>query len=400
MATVWQKIEKAIRNLMPKGKETSLVTLPKTQTSKTMQTQEISNRQSGIRASRKMFTTDGRIAEPIQMHASNLIGSGITVTVTETVISGDVEKCQEIIDDLINRLNLNSEMVTAFIDVMINGDGFFELIFDSDSKIINISSKPQIYMYRHTDDSDIPIDVTRMYYYSENQQNEAPKYNDETVVWFSDWQMIHVRNNYIKKGRYGTPTFLPSIGAWEKLTRGEQNASINRMFYSQKTLVHYLKGYNKEEIEEYERVNLFNPNNPYDAIAQYFVSGEGEIKSLNSSGGIGDITDIEHFVRATQSASPIPTVLLDYLSGGGSLSDSGLKYKLSQYYSRVRAQRTWVIDSFIKPLINTQLLALGKYNNHVKYNIKFIDSELVDAIILQGLVGLNTSAENGNNVTN
>jgi len=385
---ILQSLANLFKKYYTKQDVTSTLDLPQNKMSKgLLQDREIRNRITTIRSCRELYARDARVAEPIQMYASDLMGTGFTVTVTDAVLSENKEKAQQIIDDMIKRLNLNSELNIPLIDCFVNGDVFLEVSYNSEGDIVALSSKAQLYMYRHTNDNDVPYDPAKMFFYSDNYYGDTPK--DSEVVWFPLWQMIHLRNNHLKKSRYGTPTFAAAIDAAEKLGRAEQNVSMNRLFYAQKTLVHHLTGYSLQEIQEYQSLNQMSIENPYEAVAQYFVTGGAGagVEVLNTGGGIGALDDVELHVRAMLAASPAPTVLFDYLPGGGSLSDSGLPFKLTQYYMRVRAGRRWVIDSLITPLIEKQLLAKNLWPPHLTLEIKFNDEEMVNAIILQGLLG-------------
>jgi len=391
---ILQKLANLFAKFYTKQEVTSTLDLPQNRLSKLLlQDRDIRNRATIVRACRELYVKDARVAEPIQMYASDLVGTGFTITVVDSVLSENKIIAQQIINDMIGRLKLNSELNVPLIDCFVNGDVFLEVSYNEGGDIVALSSKAQLYMYRHTNDNDLPFDPAKMFFYSENYYGDKPKDND--VVWFPAWQMIHIRNNFLKKSRYGSPTFASAIDAAEKLARAEQNVSMNRLFYAQKTVVHRLTGYSLEEVKAYQALNTIDLNNPYDAVAQYFVTGgQGAgIEILNSGGGIGALDDVELHVRAMLAASPAPTVLFDYLPGGGSLSDSGLPFKLTQYYMRVRAGRKWVIDSFINPLIEKQLLAKDLWPKHLTLEIKFNDEDMVNAIILQGLLGAKPTDE-------
>jgi len=347
---------------------------------------EIQNRQALIKAMRAMYDTDARVSQPIGKFASDLIGTGLTVTATATNYGPDKAKAQTIIDELFRRLTLNSETVSFIADALINGDSFIELSFDKQGLIRQLSSKPQLYIYRYSDTADQFYDASKAFYYSEfGYYLNEPSLNDTNVIWFQAWQVIHLRANYIGKGKYGTPTFRSALDAWEKLRRGESNLDLNRAKYSQMIKVHNLKNYTQADVDAYMERNEAALAEPFAVASEYFVTGEGGIELLQAGNGLGAIDDLYHFLRAVESASPVPTSLLEVLEPGGGLSTDSLKYKLADYYQRVRSTRSWVVEGFFRPLIDRQLAALGLYPDAIEYEISFNDSAMLDAIINQGL---------------
>lgn len=351
------------------------------------QQSEATNRQAMIRACRAMYDTDARVMQPISQFSSDLIGTGFTITVNQSTVGSDKAKAQVIIDDLIKRLNLQSDLIPFISDAQINGDSFVELSFDKSGLIQNLTSKPQLYFFRRTDTADQFISASHAYYYSEyGYYLNEPPIDDTSVIWFADWQVIHLRANFLKKGRYGTPTFRSAVSAWEKLQRGEANVDLNRAKFSQMIKVHRLTNYTQADVDSYIERNETALAEPFAVASEYFVTGEGGIEVLNSANdGLGGIEDLYHFLRAVESASPVPTSLLEVLEPGGGLSTDSLKYKLASYYQRVRSTRSWVADGLIKPLVERQLAALGIYPASIDYEILFNDSEMLESIINQGL---------------
>ena len=79
----------------------------------------------------------------------------------------DKAKAQAIADALIVRLGLNSLSSSFITDACINGDSFIELSFDKSGLIQHLSSKPQLYFFRRTNEADQFVRPDRAFYYSE-----------------------------------------------------------------------------------------------------------------------------------------------------------------------------------------------------------------------------------------
>lgn len=334
------------------------------------------DRRSKVADSREMTRDDPRAKQIVQTLARDVIKGGFSVSLT----GNRSEAAGEVLEELWKRSGFLQQLPTYLETVLRDGDIFLEISVSSDGRVMGLTRKPTLQMYRNSDAYDQFSDPERAFYWtSQPYFSELPP-ND--VVWFPAWVMIHARWDSDDTTRYGSPLLTAARKSYKRMEQGELDLAIRRKTRSGIKYLHKLEGASPAEIEAYKTNNEEALSDPFAAVADFFTNQSGGIEVLQGDAHLGSIEDILHHVDSFGVASPIPLELIGY---GRNLNRDVLREKREQYNEAIAAIRTWVERELILPLIERQLLLLNFWPENYTIDLQWKQKREVTPVELKDL---------------
>lgn len=305
------------------------------------------DRLSIIKTSRQMYKTDARVKKSLRTYARDLVRSGFLVT-TKNKEAFEIAKAMQ------KRLGLNRILQDAVRLSGRDGDSFYEIVIDENMDIVELSRKPTLRMRRNSNERDRFSDPNNAFYMlpSENVYDTSiPK----DVIWFAEWQIIHMRFDHDQEDRYGTPMWASATGPFKKTTEGEMDLAVRRKVRAGMRYHHVVEG-TGSDVEAYKELNKVALNNPTAASVDFFSNKTGGISTVQGDAHLNEIEDILHHISTMFFASDVPMELMGY---GGDLNRDVLGEKKAEYEETLDDGREWVTDDLVVPLIELQWLLKG-----------------------------------------
>lgn len=320
------------------------------------------DRRSVIGDCRDMARDDPRAKQALATLARDATKGGFALTVT----GPRAAQAQAAADALLTRLRLLNRLDDWARLTWRDGDTFLELGVTARGEIVQITRKPSLEMFRNSDDFDRFGDPAQAFYWS-----ARPTYTDKPpadAVFFPEWQMIHARWDRDEGSRYGAPMFASARKAYKRMTQGELDIAIRRKTRAGMRYVHVLDGASPAEIEAYKAANKPALDDPYAAVADFFLNKAGGLQSLQGDARLSDIDDVLHHVDTFGIASPVPLELIGY---GRNLNRDVLEQKKEQYDETLGSVRGWLEWEFIRPMLERQWLLLGIWPDDLEVDLQW-----------------------------
>lgn len=306
-------------------------------------------RRAMVRDSRLMVDEDPRPGQVIATLARDVVKGGFTLRVT----GARADVAQAAADALVERLGLVARLDDWVRLTLRDGDSFLELGVLASGEIVEITRKATLEMMRASNDYDRFDDPARAFCWSDMPMLDAAGAN---VVWFAEWQIVHARWQHDEGSRYGRPLFGAARKAFKRMTQGELDISVRRKTRSGLRYAHVLEDASPAEIEAYKVVNRAALDDPFAAVADFFLNKRGAIQAIQGDAHLSEIEDVLHHVDTFGAASPVPLELIGY---GRNLNRDVLAQKKEQYEEMLEAIRQWVVGEFIRPIVERQWLLAG-----------------------------------------
>jgi len=304
--------------------------------------------------------------------ARDIIDGGFEIVVTippkaDKKLIASLQETQQIADNLIKDLDLISRMDDLARIALLYGDAFVEKGITADGSIAEISVKPAPFMYRNSDLFDHFENPDEAYYYSELGALGGSR------VYFSQWQIQHVRANHDEGNRYGTPEFAAARSAWKMFVDGLLNVALRRKHASNRTQLHVLEGADETAIEAYKENNRQALESPFAAVTDFFTNRVGGIVRLDGATDVGDTKDILLHLNHWFGHSAVPIEFIGkFGENANSLAGEALAHKKEQYTETIQVYKQWLEKDAIKPLFEQAWLLKGKYPPNFEYKIKWL----------------------------
>lgn len=327
------------------------------------------DRKGLIEECRKMRREDSRASGVIATVARDAVRGGLQVQVAD---GPDAQRAQESADALFTRLKLNHRLDDWIRLTFDDGDSFLEHSVDEDGQIALVTRKPTLELHRASDRTDRFPDPTRAYWWGESWTGEPPK----DAIWFARWQITHARWDHDEGSRYGRPLFASARTAYKRVREGELDVAVRRKTRAGLRFVHKLIGANWEQVEEYKRQNQDVLNDPFIALADFFINFEGGIEAIQGDANLDAIGDVLHHLRTWAISSPIPLPLLGY---GENVNRDVLKEQQEQYHLALMEITSWAIGDLVEPMVKLQWLLDGIWPASLKYTIAQPTTEALSA---------------------
>jgi len=320
------------------------------------------DRKSMITDCRQMYQEDPRARGVINTLVRDAVKGGFELTIE----GARANEAQTIADELIARLRMDARLDDWGRLTLRDGDSFLELIADATGRIVDVSRKPTLQMYRNSDDFDQFPDPLKAFYWVDQNwgiMDEPPA----DAVFFAQWQIIHARYNEDEGSRYGQPLFASARGAYKRIKEGEFDIAIRRKTRAGLKFVHSLKDATNADIELYKEANKDVLDDPWAAVAD-FVGSNLDIQAVQGDARLNEIDDILHHIDTWAIASPVPMELIGY---GRDLNRDVLEQKKEQYDDSIVAFREWLEFEILNPLFETQWLLQGIYPGALDWSIEW-----------------------------
>ncbi len=315
-----------------------------------------------IRTCRTMYKDDPRARKIIQTLARDATKGGYQL---EFADDGEgTKEATEMAEALRDRLRLNKRIDDWARLTFRDGDSFLELGVAADNMIEEINRLPALDTHRYSNEQDKFDDPAAAYWHSRNSVIGSQPPRD--ALWFAEWQIVHVRWDHDEGSRYGTPLMASARGSWKRLKEGELDISIRRKTRAGMKYAHILKNADEATIAAYRKINEAALNNPFAAALDFFMNGEGDIKSIGGDANLGQIADVQHHINTFWLASPVP----ESIAGVGNMIDfSVVGHQAAQYAETLDQVQEWVADQIVSPILETQWLLMGILPERLKYRI-------------------------------
>lgn len=335
-----------------------------------------SDRLSVIRTCRVMYDTDSRVKKALRTYARDLVRSGF-------FIKTENKEAMAIANAMQKRLKLSRKIQDMVKLTGRDGDSFYELVIDENFDISQLSRKPTMRMRRNSNDRDSFDNPAKAFYMvsSEAAWSETTPERAKDVLWFADWQMIHVRNDHDEERRYGTPMWASSTGAFKKTQEGEMDVAVRRKVRAGMRYHHVVEG-SEADVLAYKEVNKVALNNPGAALVDFFSNKPGGITAVQGDAHLNEIDDILHHISTMFFASETPMELLGY---GGDLNRDVLGDKKDEYDETLTDGRDWITEDLVIPLVERQWLLKGILPASVDYKIIWRKAKGITPTMLRDL---------------
>lgn len=332
-------------------------------------------RRERIEACRKMRDTDTRAQALVSGLARDAVRGGLRLQVTAGPDEAAVAAAQMAADELLARLRVNERLDDWLRLAFDDGDLFLENSITLDggrALIAEVTRKPTLTTHRNSDSTDRFNDPARAFWCGENWDDKPPK----DAIWFAQWQITHVRWDHDEGQRYGRPLFASAVDSHKRVKEGEFDIAVRRKTRSGMRYIHKLIGATPEQVEEYKAINRDSLDDPYAALADFFLNFEGGIEVVQGDANLAEIADVLHHLRSWALASPLPLALLGY---GENINRDVLKEQQQQYQRALEEVTAWAGGAFIKPLVELQWLLLGLWPGSYTYTVTQITTEVITA---------------------
>jgi|CXWL01.1.fsa_nt_gi hypothetical protein len=325
-----------------------------------------------IKTCRKMYEGDPRVKKALRTYATDVVRSGYFVKTKDA-------QALEVAQALQKRLGLNKKLQDATRLTGRDGDSFYEVVVDENLDIVKLSRKPTLQMRRNSNSYDEFDNPQKAFWMtSENYMMAEPP---RDAIWFSSWQIIHIRFEHDEEKRYGSPMWASATGAFKRVTEGEIDISVRRKVRAGMILHHVVEG-SPSDVETYKEKNKAAEDNPFAAIRNYYTNKPGSISAIQGDAHLSEIADITHHIETMFTASDIPMELVAY---GGDLNRDVLGEKKEEYDETLNDGREWLSEEFLKPLLELQWLLKGILPENIKYEIVWRKAKNLTPIMLRDL---------------
>jgi len=325
-----------------------------------------------VQTCQRMYRTDTRAKKMLRTLARDVVKGGFVVKVEG---DGEVERrAAEIAQALQKRLDVEARLDDWVRLTMRDGDSFLEVGINERMEIAEVTRKPALQMHRNSDEADRFPDPTRAFWWADEiWTGQAPP---RDAVWFAEWQVVHARWDHDTGSRYGTPLFGAGTGAWKRVTEGEIDIAVRRKTRAGMKYVHVVEGASRDELEEYKEFNKDALDNPFAAVADFFMNKAGSLEVVQGDARLGEINDVMHHISTWMMAGDVPLELLGY---GENLNRDVLREKKAEYDETLEQLRPWVEAELIRPLVELQWLLAGIWPGGLDYSIGWKAKQLVTA---------------------
>ena len=313
-------------------------------------------RTADIQHSREIYKKDPRAKQILQTVARDATKSGFQI---ET----DNAKAKDVADALVKRLKLRSRLDDWVRLAFRDGDEFLQLAVNRQRLITDITRKPTLNIRRHSNDLDRFDDPLRAFWYSTRPWQTRP---DKDTIWMAEWEIIHARWDHDEGERYGVPLLAAGQKAYKRLDQGELDVAVRRKTRAGLKYIHKLDTSDPGAVAKYKSENKAVLDNPFAAVADLFMNGQGDVNVVQGDANLGELTDIRHHMNTWWLNSPAPMAILGY---GQDIDFSVIGHQKEQYDESLDEIWGWVVGEFIEPLLERQWLMLGILPDQVEYTI-------------------------------
>jgi len=267
-------------------------------------------RRARIEDCRALYLSDPRVWRSVNMYVDTALEGGPKIRVQGK--DRKSKKAQEIakaVEKVFNE-TLIQEWGKGLI---VEGDLFIQHVVsevDGQKQLVYSKAVPGNITERLCDDADNFINPDRAF-----EQIDSMTF--ETVAWWPESLMTHVRWSKINGDRYGSSELTTSRRAIRSIELMEQAVTINRMVRAPLRRLHSI-GTEKntgslQEVFNYKAENGFATGkqeayNPQTTMVDYFGNGNTTITTLAGDPNIGQVDDLRYLQNVFMCSLPTPGV--------------------------------------------------------------------------------------------
>jgi hypothetical protein len=329
-----------------------------------------------VRVCREMYRLDPRAKRIVSTLARDAVRGGFTVKVKPA--GGQEARAQEIAAALCKRLDLESTLVEWLRGCFRDGDCFLELGVNGQNQIARVTRKPTMQMHRASNRADGFDDPARAFWWADAMWSLSEPPGD--AVWFAEWQMVHARWDHDEESQYGQPLFASATGSYKRMTAGEVDIAVRRKTRSGMKYVHVLEGADEATLKRYKELNKDALNDPFAAVADFFMNRAGGITAVQGDARLQEIADVVHHIDSWWTASPVPKSLIGY---GADLNRDILEKQKEQYNEELDPISQWVEDEILRPLLEREWLLAGIVPEGLVWEIEWTSKQQLTAATIR-----------------
>lgn len=317
------------------------------------------DRRAMIEEARQMYEEDPRCDGVISTLARDAVKNGF-----DLAIDGPrAMEASDLVDELLTQLDLTNRLDDWARLTLRDGDTFLEVATNAQGRIVHVSRKPTLEMYRWTDSFDQFKDPERAFFWTDQHFGGDPP---RDATFFAEWQIIDARYKRDEGSRYGRPLFASARKPYKRMSEGELDIAIRRKTRAGMKYVHSLEDASEGDIQAYQTRNKAALTDPFAAVADFFSSKRTNIQSIQGDARLAEIDDVLHHIDTWATASPVPLELIGY---GRNINRDVLEQKKEQYDDSLQGFRGWLTVEFIKPLVERQWLLAGIWPDGLNWSV-------------------------------
>lgn len=303
------------------------------------------DRRQAIENSREMVASDPRLERGIHRFATDLAKPGCKVRVKNN------QRAQYIADELFQRLKIVEGLQERIFKTLRDGDLFERIYIDEGRKITSILDFPTLYI-RPTNSGSFEY---------------IQAYSAKVIATFPAWEMTHAKYGNWPDTLYGKPLIANSKPALDRGQSGEDDMFVKRATTAGVRYKHTLPNASEADIQAYKEANKDVLSGASLAVADIVTNREVDIEAIQAAEPNGKIDDVKHHIQTALTSLPVPPELVNVPTGD---SAEVLKLKLESYNNLVESLiDTWVVPSFITPLLERAWLLQGIDPDSLDYRV-------------------------------
>jgi hypothetical protein len=346
------------------------------------------DRRAILRDVERMLREDSLIDETNDRLARKAVRGGIIVSVTGSGSqmkrvarkTGDkpgsgmrlANQAQEIINDLLNRCNIDAHSKLWVSRVIADGDLFLNVVirnYDSQPKIEQIKYTPAMIMKRNENQFGQFIDTDKAFSEIDPIHNGlyfSTIIPDNAVKHFPLWSINHIRWKY-RGGMYGNSQYATIRKLSRQNGAGDDDMVVRRKVRAPLRRAHMIG--NKDNPAEPKTVDKYKAdhkesivNGKYTPITDYFMNGIGDVKNLEGDGNLDKIADVKYLYDKENIGTLIPKGLIGHAED---INRDVLDDQKEEYYDSIEDIRHLLEYgdggpfSGLRAIINFELLLHG-----------------------------------------
>jgi hypothetical protein len=144
--------------------------------------------------------------------------------------------------------------------------------------------------------------------------------------------------------------------------------------------VHVLEGADAAQLKAYKEMNKDALNDPFAAVADYFMNKAGGITAVQGDARLQEIADVVHHIDSWWTASPVPKSLIGY---GLDLNRDVLEKQKEQYDEEMDPISQWVEDEIIAPLLTREWLLNGILPEGLTWEVEWSSKQKMTATTIR-----------------
>lgn len=328
-----------------------------------------------------MLRSDPRLRRANRIFASTAIRRGVTVKLSSEVNETIADQAQQIIEELIRMVQLNSKLQPWARSLLKDGELFLNPIIDAKTrKIIDIKNLPAMTMQRNENIKGRFDDLNDAF-------RQIDPVSREVLQKFPLWSINHIRHEHEAGALYGQSQYMSCRAIWRKLEMLEQDMVVRRRTRAVPRRLHIVGTKDNpggwEEVKRYKAFNSLDNPKKSAITTDYFGNGLTDIKDLNGDAQLDHIKDVEYFQELMMLGTGVPLAITGF---GQNINRDVLEDQKKQFDEDVQTLRDLLeygdesANSGLRVIFDLALMLQGIDPELIDYNFMWAetDDETID----------------------